>query len=89
MNRLPTGNPPPLTPPEKGNPDVIVARSDQTALFQMKNQIVSEWMRKHYSSATGKITGHTEIFVHPTRCKRIVEELKAAGFTVTNGEKES
>jgi hypothetical protein len=39
-------------------------------------------MRKHYSSATGKITGQTEIFVHPTRRKRIVEELKAAGFIV-------
>ena len=69
--------------PRNKNPDVIVSRADQTALFQMKNRTVSEWMRKHYSSATGKITGNTEIFVHPTRRKRIVEELKAAGFVVT------
>jgi hypothetical protein len=82
MNHLQTGIAPAAVAAEKANPDVIVSRGDQTALFQMKNRTASEWMRKHYSSATGKITGHTEIYVHPTRCKRIVEELKAAGFQV-------
>lgn len=82
MNQLQTEKSQLTAEPRNTNPDVIVSRADQTALFQMKNRTVSEWMRKHYSSATGKITGHTEIFVHPTRRKRIVEELKAAGFIV-------
>jgi len=66
----------------KNNPDVIVARASQTALFQMRNRTVSQWMREHYHSATGSVKGNTEIHVHPTRCKRIIEELKAAGFVV-------
>jgi hypothetical protein len=82
MNRLQTGKAPPLTPSEKMNPDVIVTHTNETALFKMQNRTASEWLRQHYSVATGKITGHTEIYVHPTRCKRIIEELKTAGFKV-------
>lgn len=66
----------------KRNPDVIVTRADQTTVFKMQNRRVSEWLRKHFNSATGSAKGDTEMYVHPTRCKRIVEELKAAGFTV-------
>ena len=66
----------------KKNPDVIVTRADQTTVFKMQNRRVSEWLRKHFNSATGSAKGDTEMYVHPTRCKRIVEELKAAGFTV-------
>jgi hypothetical protein len=68
----------------KNNPDVIVTRTDQTALFKMKNRTVSEWMREHYRSATGSVKGNTEIHVHPTRCKRIIEELRAAGFIIAS-----
>jgi hypothetical protein len=67
---------------EKKNPDVIVTRADQTTVFKMQNRRVSEWLRKHFNSATGSAKGDTEIYVHPTRYKRIVEELKAAGFII-------
>ena len=66
----------------ENNPDVIVTRTDQTALFKMKNRTVSEWMREHYHSSTGSVKGNTEIYVHPTRCKLIIQELKTAGFVV-------
>ncbi|HEV2329990.1 MAG TPA: hypothetical protein VGY56_14510 [Verrucomicrobiae bacterium] len=66
----------------KTHPDVIVARAEQTALFKMRNRTVSEWMREHYHSTTGDVKGNTEVCVHPTRCKRIIEELRAAGFTI-------
>ncbi len=66
----------------KKSPDVIVTRADQTTVFKMQNRRVSEWLRKHFNSATGSAKGDTEIYVHPTRCKRIVEELKAAGFVI-------
>lgn len=71
------------TPEGKGNPDVIVTRADQTVLFKMQNRQVSEWLRKHYHSTAGNVKGDTEIYVHPTRFKRIIEELKAAGFEVS------
>jgi hypothetical protein len=67
---------------EKKNPDVIVTHTNQTALFKMQNRRASEWLRQHYTSTTGNVKGDTEIYVHPTRCKRIVAELKAAGFEV-------
>jgi hypothetical protein len=35
-----------------------------------------------YGSTSGSVTGDTEIYVHPTRYKRIIEELKAAGFGI-------
>ena len=82
MNQLQTGKTPLAAAAGKTNPDVIVTRADQTALFKMKNRTVSEWMREHYHFTTGNVKGNTEIRVHPTRCKRIVEELKAAGFDV-------
>jgi hypothetical protein len=63
-------------------PDVIVTRADQTTIFKMQNRSVSEWLHKHYHSTLGRAKGDTEIFVHPTRCKRIIEELKAAGFII-------
>ena len=82
MNHQQTGIGPFGASVTEQNPDVIVTRANQTALFKMKNRTVSEWMREHYYSNTGNVTGNTEIYVHPTRCRRIVEELKASGFQV-------
>jgi hypothetical protein len=65
-------------------PDVIVNGNGQTVLFKTQNKRVSEWLREHYHMTTENPNGHTEFRVHPTRCKRIVEELKAAGFNVFN-----
>ncbi len=76
------GNTSSTTVAGKENPDVIVTRTDQTMVFKMQNRRVSEWLRKHFNSTTGSAKGDTEIYVHPTRCKRIVEELKASGFQV-------
>lgn len=67
---------------EKQNPDVIVTRADQTTLFKAQNRRASEWLRKNYNLTTGRVKGDTEIQVHPTRCKRIIEELKSAGFVI-------
>jgi hypothetical protein len=67
----------------KRNPDVVVTLADQTTVFKMQNRQVSEWLRKHFNSTTGTAKGDTEIYVHPSRCKRIIGELKAAGFVVT------
>jgi hypothetical protein len=67
---------------KKKNPDVIVTRADQTTLFKAQNRQVSEWLRKHYHSTAGSVKGDTEFCVHPTRCKRIIAELKAAGFII-------
>jgi hypothetical protein len=81
MNQSQTGKAPPAAAADK-DPDVIVTRAEQTALFKMKNRTVSKWMREHYHSSAGSIKGDTEIRVHPARRKRIIEELKAAGFDV-------
>lgn len=66
----------------KKEPDVIVTHVNQTVLFKVQNRRASEWLRQHYNSTTGSVKGDTEIHVHPTRCKRIIEELKTAGFEV-------
>jgi hypothetical protein len=79
MNKLQTGK---AAMTEKKSPDVIVTHTNQTAMFKMQNRKASEWLRQHYLSTSGDVKGDTEIYVHPTRCKRIVEELKAAGFIV-------
>ncbi len=82
MNQLQTGKAPLAASAGKKNPDVIVTHANQTALFKMQNCRVSEWLRQHYPLTTGSVKGNTEIYVHPTRCRRIIEELKAAGFEV-------
>jgi hypothetical protein len=79
MNKLQTGR---AAMTEEKCPDVIVTQTDHTARFKMQNRKASGWLRQHYLSTTGDVKGDTEIYVHPTRCKRIVEELKAAGFIV-------
>ena len=76
-------NAPLTTMAGKRNPDVIATRADQTMVFKMQNRGVSEWLREHYHSTAGSVKGDTEIYVHPSRCERIIEELKAAGFVVT------
>ena len=82
MNQSQTGKAPLMAVAGKKNPDVIVTHTNQTALFKMQNRKASEWLRQHYTSTTGNVKGDTEIYVHPTRCKRIVAELKDAGFEV-------
>jgi hypothetical protein len=79
------GNTSSTTVAGKENPDVIVTRTDQTTVFKMQNRRASEWLREHYHStggSGGSVKEDTEIYVHPTRCKRIIEELKAAGFII-------
>jgi hypothetical protein len=82
MNQLQIGNTSTVATAGKKNPDVIVAPADQTTVFKMQNRRASEWLRKHYHSTAGNVKGDTEFYVHPTRCKSIVEELKAAGFVI-------
>ena len=65
-------------------PDVIVTFANQTTLFKALNQRVSEWLHHRCYLPAENVSGDTEFQVHPTRCKRIVEELKAAGFNVSN-----
>jgi hypothetical protein len=84
MNQLQARNAPLAAAAGKKNPDVIVTLADQTTIFKMQNRRASEWLRKHYHSTAGNVKGDTEFYVHPTRCKRIVEELKAAGFVVAS-----
>jgi hypothetical protein len=82
MNNLQARKASSKTVAQKRNPDVIVTHVNQTALFKVQNRRASEWLREHYHSTTGGTKGDIEIRVHPTRCKRIVEELKSAGFEV-------
>lgn len=82
MNHLQRGKATSIGMAEKKDPDVIITHADQTAVFKMQNRRVSEWLRKHFNSTTGGVKGDTEIYVHPARCKRIIEELKLAGFIV-------
>jgi hypothetical protein len=64
-------------------PDVIVITTSHTALFKAQNKRASEWLHRHCHLTAENMSGDTEICVHPVRCKKIMEELKAAGFTVT------
>jgi hypothetical protein len=64
------------------NPDVIVSRADHTTLFKTQNRRVSEWLCHHYRLSLENAGGDMEMRVHPSRCKRVIEELKTAGFKV-------
>jgi hypothetical protein len=82
MNHLQTRKVPSAAAAGKKNPDIIVSRADQTTVFKMQNRTASEWLRRHYRMSTENAKGDTEFRVHPSRCKRVIEELKAAGFDV-------
>jgi hypothetical protein len=69
-------------------PDVIVKASQQTVLFEPQNRMASEWLHRRCGLIADNITGDTELRVHPRKCQSIIAELKAAGFTVTNGRDE-
>ena len=69
-------------------PDVIVIASNQTMLFKPQSRRASEWLHRRCGLVADNISGDTEFRVHPRRCQRVVAELKAAGFTVTNGREE-
>jgi hypothetical protein len=80
MNKSKARKTPPVT--GKINPDVVVTHTNQTTVFKTQNRKASQWLREHYSLTVESGTGDTEIRVHPTRYKRIIDELKAAGFEV-------
>lgn len=82
MNQLQTGKTPLVAAAGRKTPDVIVTHVNQTALFKSQNRRVSEWLRRHYRLSTQNVSGDTEIHVHPSRCKRVIEEMKAAGFEI-------
>lgn len=65
-------------------PDVIMTFANQTSLFKTRNRRASEWLHRRCHFPAESISGDTEFHVHPMRCKPIVEELKAAGFNVSN-----
>jgi hypothetical protein len=77
-----TGKAPLVAEAGKKNPDVIVTQANQTVLFEPQNRTTSEWLHCRCGLVADKISGDTEIQVHPSRCKRIIEELKVAGFEV-------
>lgn len=62
------------------NPDVIVISGDGTLLFQPRKQRALEWLHERYGMSVDE---RDSICVHPTRARKIIAELKAAGFTVT------
>lgn len=64
--------------------DLIVSHINQTTLFKPQNQRASHWLRQHFQLPPETNSGHTEFHVHPTRSKKIIEELKAAGFTLSD-----
>lgn len=64
-------------------PDVIVMTVNHTTLFQTQNQRVTDWLHRHFVMPVDTGGADTEIRVHPARCARLIEELRAAGFTVT------
>jgi hypothetical protein len=63
-------------------PDLIVSHINQTTLFKPQNLQVSRWLRQRFHLPSETDSGHTEFHVHPTQTKKIIEELKAAGFKV-------
>ena len=66
----------------KKNPDVIVTHANQTVLFQPQNRSVSEWLHRRCGLTADKISGDTEIRVHPRKCQSVIADLKVAGFAV-------
>lgn len=72
----------------KKNADVIVTQANQTVLFQPQNRPASEWLHRRCGLIAENISGDTEIRVHPRKCQNVIAELKAAGFTVADGNGE-
>lgn len=69
-------------------PDVIVKASQETILFEPQNSQASQWLHRRCGLVADRITGDTELRVHPRNRQSIIAELKAAGFTVTDGMEE-
>lgn len=80
MNQLPTEKARP--PAGKKKADVIVTQANETVLFQPQNRMASEWLHRRCGLVADKISGDTQIRVHPRKCQSIIAELKAAGFEV-------
>jgi hypothetical protein len=65
-------------------PDVIIICADQTTLFQVQNQRVSDWVRRYFRWAPESGGDLPEFQVHPSRRHEVVMALRAAGFTVAD-----
>lgn len=84
MNGRQTITAPADWPAMKNESDVIVRFTNQTVLFEPQNSRASEWLHRRCHLNTENVNGDTEIRVHPSQCRRIVDELKAAGFNVVS-----
>lgn len=89
MNQWQSGDAPAGARAGTKNVDVIVTQANQTLLFEPQNRSASQWLHRRCGLVADKISGDTEIRVHPRRCQKIIAELRAAGFTVANGKEES
>jgi len=62
------------------NPDVIVISDDQSFLFEPQNSRMAEWLQQHFGIEN--VNPRDRFRVHPSQCRRIIKELKMAGFGV-------
>lgn len=65
------------------NPDVIVISDDQSLLFEPQNQRALELLTVRCGLALDNFKLPERIRVHPLRSRKIIDELKAAGVTVS------
>lgn len=65
------------------NPDVIVISDDQSLLFEAQNAWALELMARICGFALETMTLSERIRVHHSRSRQIIENLKAAGATVS------
>lgn len=64
------------------NPDVIVIFAARTVMFETQNMQASAWLHRRFGFDGETSCGRERIRVHPTECRNIIGELKAAGFAV-------
>lgn len=64
------------------NPDVIVILDDQTMLFEPQNERALGWLHERCGPSVKGHNRRDSFRVHPSLSRRIIKELKAAGFEV-------
>jgi hypothetical protein len=64
------------------NADVIVISDDTSLLFEPQNLQVTKWLRHRFKLSADNLKIRERIRVHPCQRRRIIAELKAAGFKV-------
>jgi hypothetical protein len=62
------------------NPDVIVISDDQSFLFEPQNPRMADWLQQNFGIQN--LSVRDRVRVHPSQCRRIIKELKMAGFEV-------